>query len=127
MRVQPEQVENADDSKHPEYHHAAEEKERQDRQQLNNTVCRCNEPEDRHSPFLFREKKICRPDPENVFHDENGHRDIIDGIEQAEVLRKTLKRLQKQHRDICNDDHCNKDIEVPAGTVRSISDLDDIE
>ena len=127
MRIQPEQVEDTDNTKHPEYHHAAEEEERQDRQQLNNTVCRCNEPEDRHSPFLFREKKICRPDPQDVFHDENRHSDIIDGIEQAEVLRKTLKRLQKQHRDICDDDHRNKDIEVPAGTVRRISDLDNIE
>ena len=56
MRVQPEQVEDTDDSKHPEYHHAAEEKERQDRQQLNNTVCRCNKPEDCHSPFQKDEK-----------------------------------------------------------------------
>ena len=127
MRVQPEQVEDTDDSKHPEYHHAAEEKERQDRQQLNNTVCRCNKPEDCHSPFLFREQKIRRPYSEDIFHDKNGHGDIIDGIEQAEIPREALECLQKQHRDICDDDHRNKDIEVPTGTVLSISDLDNIE
>lgn len=127
MRVQTEQVEDADDSKHPENHHAAEEEKRQNRQQLNNTICRRNIPEDCHSPFLLREKKICRPYPEDILHDKNGHGDIIDGIEQAEVLRQALKCLQKQHRDICDNDHRNKDIEVPAGTVRRISDLDDIE
>ena len=127
MRVQTEQMEDADDTKHPEYHHATEEEERQDRQQLNNTVCRRNIPEDCHSPFLFWEKKICRPYPEDIFHYENGHGDIIDGFKQVGILRQALECLQKQHRDICDDDHRNEDIKVPTGTVRSISNLDDIE
>ena len=127
IRIDAEQVEDTHDAQHPEYHESLQEKERQDRQQFDNSVKGQEITQNSLPAGHVFIQKVRRPDPEGVLDAENAHRHRLHGEHHSPPGRQFIKGLKEQAHNIDHDGRDDHEVKQTGYGIFPVPDLYEVK